>query len=278
LTIRTNVGNINIYLMMADGSLGLGTASGYAGVMSEIEVDGLLDISYNIEWDDDFGDVWAFDHGQMGGSWSVPVQRMGRLTENYVDIPFWDIMAVRVRTDDTSKILSLLPSGALSFETFINDLAEEWDGSSYQIIMFSKDLNMGKTMDDWTGFMAKGDALAHVLEWMEHNPDIISSMVTDDMMEPSALGMTAAMELGGLEDCYIVSYKWGRRYQTPLVYYLVYSQLFQVDRDIPMLTMRSMEDLSMETKDDPGTPAWTTTISYDLDAEYQLQRVEDPYG
>jgi len=274
LTIRTNIGDINIYLMMADGTLGPGTASGYAGVMSEIEVDGLLDVGYNIEWDEDFSDVWALDHGQMGGSWSVPVQRMGRLTEQFVDIPFWDIMAVRVRTDDTSKILSLLPSGALSFDTFINDLAATWDGTSYQTIMFSKGLDM----DNWTGFMAKGDALGQVLEWMEDNPDVIASMVKDDMMEPSALGMTAAMELGGLEDCYIVSYKWGRRYQTPLVYYLVYSQLFQVDRDIPMLSMRTLSNIHVDTNDDPGTPAWTTTMSYDLDAEYQLQRVEDPYG
>ena len=269
LTFETNVGEIVIHLHAYEGNQGI---TGSGRVHYNVTVKGLLDVNI-------FNPVGS---GTIQGLWHMIFLSQGQTTNKGVTVNLGGGLTIAMMqergasdADLSDAMLSAIPK----------TLGSDPKANLAMVVNSIKTVNVSAlellltTGNGWYGLRATDPAsVKRMLDWAMGHSRALVVLARAGRLDGSSIGMGAARDLGGTSNIEAVALTKGTLFEAPLIYYLVSSQLFQLDRNIGPLKSYSFVDsnIAAPSLEPPSIRAYT--MSYWIYSEVLLTEPEVNYG
>lgn len=274
MTIKTRMGDVAVSFLKSDTGQG-----GWVETEVELKVDGLLDVRYGFDWNDDQTWLRPSGGGTIGGTWSVPIQEKGPTSFKGVYVETVSSFAMMIIPDTgltgpTGQVVDAIPSMSPA-RTFLPEFMEGLKAMSSpsMTLLFSD----GSSVGGWHGFKANDARTVDlVLDWIIEHADGIVALAEAGRIEASALGMAAEADLGSQQQLEVRVYKGEEMFTIPMMHFSDASQMFQRDILYEPLTVSLMTGITHEYEEHPTKMAATTTFKYTEYYEIFIDDLEGP--
>jgi hypothetical protein len=288
LTIDTNVGPIVLDFMIGEGPSDL---DGRLGMTSNIKVKGLLDIENDLKWDTSFQNLRPSGSGTFQGDWSTVMEVQGQTTVKALDIPigrYGLMLSVIQKRSESEPDLTQAMASALP-TTLTGDTANQ----IVQVVGALKTVHVpaltvllgpaASGTGPLVGLSAQnGTHVQKVLDWFAKYSVELDLLTSTGRLDLSTIGTMASQDLSSFGDIRATFYSPAEvpyaMIDIPLMYYVVSSQFFLLQRSFEPLHLTMLEYANVQGTPVLGTDRTIETINYIVFSETFLKDPVVDYG
>jgi hypothetical protein len=279
LTFETNVGDMAINFDTCEGNQAVEEK---VVADSNVTVKGLLDVSYvlNGATGPEYNNLAG--SGTIQGHWSKKFLAQGWTLNKGVAVNLGGGITVALMQDRHPDEADL--SNAM-LAAIPKTLGPDPKTNLAMVSTAIKTINMSglallfTTGNGWYGLRATDSAsVKRMLDWAQGHSRVLVDLALAGRLDETAIGMGAARDLGGTSNIEAMALTDGTMFDAPLIYYLVSSQLFQLDRNIGPLRSYSLNvpDFTAPSLEPPSVRIYTMYAS--IYFEVLLTEPEVNYG
>jgi hypothetical protein len=279
LTFETNVGNMAISCNAYEENVGI---KGSVVVNSNVTIKGLLDVSYvlNGSTGPEYNNLAG--SGTIQGHWSKKFLAQGWTLNKGIAVNLGGGLTIALMQDRGPSDPDM--SDAM-FSAVPKTLGPDPKTNLAMVTTKIKAVNVSglallfTTGDGWYGLRANDPAsVKRMLDWAQGHSRVLVDLALAGRLDESTIGMGAARDLGGTSNIEAIALTDGTMFDAPLIYYLVSSQLFQLDRNIGPLRSYSLNTPDFSVPSLEPLAVRTYTMDASIYFEVLLTEPEVNYG